>query len=107
MSEPKPKRKMVHEEIAESLEKSLKEVLQEYPELNGLIVTFNWNIGQNDFPPCIIVTKEQTERSTVSMMSQILKALDNLSSMFSKQLFSASSIISRADEILKKSNNKS
>lgn len=105
MSEPKadskqPGRKMVHEELLERLHAALGPLLKEFPEVRGLLVAIDWNIGQNDFPASLILSKEVTERTTLEMMRQTVKLLDQISLVFNKQIDRADSVLRQAEQFI-------
>lgn len=93
--------KVCYEELFDKFKTAARDWLQHTPEARSLLLLVDWRVGKEDFPPCALLGPEPTESSTVDMMRQTVKLLDNLSEIFRQQLNQATSALRQADEIIK------
>lgn len=100
--QPQPARKkMSFEVLMSSFTESAKQWLKDVPEARGLMLVVDWEVGQNDFPPCTIVCRDPSERSSLESMKQAVKLMDHLTSLFSQQITKTTSILSQAEKLVK------
>lgn len=70
--------KLLHEKILDELKEALKNCVEAYPEIDSLVVTINWKVGNNDFPAGAIIKKKDDQ----FLMESALTSLDQLRKMF-------------------------
>lgn len=80
-------RKICYQELFEKFETQAKQLLGDIPEARGLILVVDWEVGNMEFPPCHLVTRESpTQQSTLEMMKQGVRLLELLADLQRKQL---------------------
>lgn len=101
--EPK---KMIHEQVIEKLNNLNAEVVKEFAEVRSLLIVIDWAIGQNDFPPNVILSKEINELTLIAKIKQTTKLLEVLNSLMIKEANKANSLFLQAKEYLESKNKK-
>ena len=85
--------KMRHEELIDKFKESAEQWLKDTPEAKGLILLADWRIGNDVLPPCVCITEELNEQSTISMLRQAIKLVEHLTAVFNKNLNNAESVL--------------
>lgn len=89
-------REVCYEPVMREFQDYAKRMLEEVPELRGLMLVADWEVGQTDFPAGVILGRTPSPASFLGMSDQSLTMLRTLQNNFAAQLERAKAELARA-----------
>ncbi len=101
MTEP-TKRKVSYQELFDKFKIQADQWLTDTPEARTMMLVVDWEVGKNDFPAAhVVALNSPTDKSILDSMTQALKLVDYLSSLYKQNITAAQSTLKQAEELLK------
>lgn len=97
--------KTVVQKIFTQSQEFARKLLDEFGEPNSIVIIFNWEVGQNDFPPGVLITRSNSlsPDEFSNIMEQVMKMLQRLLHLNAEQIAKlAETLEHKAAELAKK-----
>jgi hypothetical protein len=96
----KQPRKTIHDQFLEEATNKLSTLIQEYPEVEGVVVSVNWVLGNSDLPASLVVCKSKDNQSLLNLMQQTVKSVDHMANVFNQDLNNFNSAVRKGLTLL-------